>query len=345
MLAINARLTFGLLLLPFACVHVMPFIKAKDYSFRAVKRLVFDRKVWVSAIIFVIVFVLTSPQLLIAPMEYFRYWRSFFQLGKYGGFGRFVMDRASAPIFYGEATIWAMGLLQTIALALAGLWALRRRRFSDLLILSFLIPYMLVAAKSDVYFARYAIPVTLLGAVLIARFITEILRRRYVPLAAAILVVQPLVISLQFDRLMLQPDSRTIAHDWILANIPRDAKIVAEFHTPFIDNIYDVTLAEIHGSWQNSLESYIVQDYDYLIVSSFIRDLPMILPEEQERKVRFYQALDQKAELVKEFRPYSGPTAPLYRVDQILAPLNNLSEFDRPGPTIYLYRLPRIQNE
>jgi hypothetical protein len=341
-LAISARPTFLLLGLPFAYAHFYAQGIFRNPSWQTLRRAVFSRNLFLAGGLLILVLVLLTPQLWLNFQGFRDYWGSFFRLGRLGGFGRFMMSDISAPLFYLQAMNWGSGTLLLAAMAVGGLWAIYRRTFSDVLILSFVAAYAILALSSSVYFARYAIPVLPLLGLLAARIVWEVLsklqRPALAPLVAILLILQPTLTIIRFDNLLTQTDSRTLAHDWIQSQIPAGTKIAAEIHTPFIEG-YDLTVVDIHGSWQTDMETYREQGFQYLIVSSYIRDISMIVPEEEAQKVEFYNNLGNEAELVMEFRPYSGPTAPPYLVDQVLGPLNDLEAFDRPGPTIQIYRL------
>ena len=113
-----------------------------------------------------------------------------------------------------------------------------------------------------------------------------------------------------------------------------------EWHAPTLEG-YDLTVVDFYGLSESDLESYIEDGYQYLIVSSFIRDTTLLSPEENAHKQQFYAGLKEKAEIVAAFKPYSGSVAPPYMIDQVLGPITYLDQLDRPGPTIEVYRLPQ----
>ncbi|MBZ0280902.1 MAG: glycosyltransferase family 39 protein [Anaerolineae bacterium] len=345
-LAISNRLTFALLLLPFAYVHFYPFLVGRKLSWAKLRPYIFHRWVLIAVLVLAGVFIVLTPLLIFEPRNYARYWGAFFRLGRLGGFGRFAMDPLSAPIFYLQSLLWAVGWLQTAVFALGFVWAVWRRRLPDVMLLSFGVLYYLVAARANVYFARYIIPFSVIASILAARAVWEAavslrLKSTYAVAAVAILlVIQPLISIAFYNQLIDRTDTRTLAREWIDANIPDGTKMATEFHTPYLEpGKYNVTEVDVHGLWQTDYQIYVDQRFEYLIVSGFIRDATMLVAEEEEAKKAFYSYLDQAAEYVKTFSPYEGASRPPFRMDLILGPIAELDQYQRPGPLIRIYRL------
>jgi len=349
-LAISNRLTFALLLLPFAYVHFYPFLVKRKFNWSTLRPYIFHRWVLISAIVLAGVFIVLTPLLIFEPRNYARYWGAFFRLGRLGGFGRFAMDPLSAPIFYLQSLIWAVGWLQTAVFALGFAWAIWRRRLPDVMLLGFGVLYYLVAARANVYFARYIIPFSIIASILAARALHELwVRIRFNSFygraaVAALLVIQPMISIALYDQLIGSTDTRTLAKEWIDANIPDGTKLATEFHTPYLEpGKYDVTEVDVHGLWQTDYQIYVDQRFEYLITSGFIRDARMLSPEEEAAKEAFYAHLDQVAVYVKTFSPYEGAARPPFHMDLILGPIAEIDQYLRPGPMIRIYRL-RLDN-
>lgn len=345
-MAISNRLTFGLLLIPFAYIHFYPFLVARKWTWSAIRPYIFNRWVFLTALVLGIVFLMLTPLLIFEPRDYARYWGAFFRLGRFGGFGRFAMDPLSAPIFYIQALIWAVGWVQIVLIVLGFAWAVWRRRLSDIVLLSFGILYYLIASRANVYFARYIIPFSMIASILGARALWEwwpqgrILRSYGLAGAMVLLVIQPFISVLLFDRLLDATDTRTLAKEWIESQIPSGSKLASEFHTPYLEaGQYNVTEVDVHGLWQNDYQLYLDQQFEYLIVSGFIRDATLLSPEEEAAKQVFYQYLDEHAYPVKVFSPYEGAARPPFHMDLILGPIAELDQYKRPGPLIQIYRV------
>lgn len=338
-LSINGRPTAILLLLPFIYAHLMTYSVFQSRSWSAWREALLSPRVPLSIAVMLVAFILVNLRMLVNPIEFLRYWYNFVTLG---GRIRYLVDSLPAPLFYLRAIEWGSGLLLALVMGVGFIWAIRRRTFGDILLIGFIIPYFILASISTVYFARYIIPLLPLLGLLAARFLDEILPKSrstvWLTAVVAILLIQPVVWIEQYDSLLLQTDTRTLARQWIETHIPSKTKIAAEWHSPAITG-YDLTTVDFYGLSEKSIESYRQDGYEYLIVSSFIRDFSLHSAEEEKQKRVFYAELANSADLAMEFKPYSGSTEPPFMIDQVLGPLTSLSEFERPGPTIQIYHL------
>jgi 4-amino-4-deoxy-L-arabinose transferase-like glycosyltransferase len=341
-LTINARPTAALLFIPFALTHLVAHNAFRRPLWPGLRAALCSRAVALSAILVVGTSIIAFPQSLVNPRGFARYWHNFLAVGQRGGFGPVQSDTLPAPLFYVRAIAWGGGWLFVAVAAVAIAWALYRRRFADWLLLSFIVPYFAMSAISTVYFARYIIPLLPLLSLLVARCLWEVLpsvrRPLWVALATIILLAVPLAHIAQFGHLLTQTDTRAITQAWVEANIPPGSHIASEWHVPSLPG-YDQTVVDFYGLSEQDLASYRRAGYQYLIVSSFISEMQMVSPADQQRKDQFYRDLANNADLLVEVKPYHGATAPPYHLDESLGPLTDLSQFDHPGPTIMIYRL------
>lgn len=338
-LSIVGRPTASLLMLPFAFAHVQRHGGLRNLSRRNLQAAFLSGRLWASLCVMGATFLMSNVQLLINPIGYLKYWYSFLKLSDRI---RYLSDPLPAPLFYIRTLEWAGGALLVIAMGVGLLWALRQRTYSDLLLVSFIIPYFVLGSASSVYFARYALPIMPGLSLLAARLVEAVpqLRRRPVWLVPvlAVFLLQPGLRIVRYDYLLLQTDTRTLAKEWIEENVPPNAKIAMEWHGPHLSD-RSATVVDFYGLSEDSLPNYRQAGYEYLVVSSFIRDFHLAAPAEDRRKREFYASLAQQAEVVAQFKPYSGTLKPPYYLDQSLGPITSLFDFERPGPTIEIYRL------
>jgi len=123
---------------------------------------------------------------------------------------------------------------------------------------------------------------------------------------------------IRHDRRLAQPDTRTLALQWINANVPAGSRIAREEYTPQVSaDRYRVTYA-----WSlafNGYASYVSQNTDYLVVSSNVYSRALHPPYVAGRSgPAFYQFVFNRLPLEAEF---AGAA-------------------ERPGPTIRIYRVP-----
>lgn len=343
-LSINGRLTNVLLILPLLYAHFYGCGIRGQRGVRAWLRLVFDiRLIWAGVAV-VLTWLIVNPQLWVNPIDYLRYWRSFFSFGSQGGYGRLQIDVLPAPLFYVRAIEWGSGLLLALLMAAGVVWAFLQRQFADVLLLMFLIAYFVVASITTVYFARYSIPMLPLLGLLAARLLWDLLpvnrRLAWIVVSGVILLIQPVERIVQYSRLQSQINTRVLAGQWIEENIPPASKIATEWHSPVFDNSrYAVTVVDFCGLSVEDLETYRQQGYEYLIVTSFIRDTHMLRDEDEQHKRMFYQQLAAEGHLIHLTKNYIGETYPPFDIDQVLGPITYMNLFERPGPTIEIYHL------
>ncbi len=95
-----------------------------------------------------------------------------------------------------------------------------------------------------------------------------------------------------------------------------------ESYFPKYENHYDFDALRARG-------------VDYVVLSSFWRDRVTNSPKIS----RFYQKLDEKAELVKVFHPFRNEKETVAVLYGVHGPFEGLYRFNRPGPTIKIYAL------
>ena len=163
--------------------------------------------------------------------------------------------------------------LMTLAYAMVALRTVRPGHSDALLIL--IIPFIAVLAG--------------FGAENLVRGI-QLPNRLTIPAIALILIIQPLVLSVQIVRMFSQPDTRDIMLEWIHTNIPRGSRF-------FLNGAYNVPLDDAHYPNDALYLHYVIDlptggDYDYLIfsdVSAFdVLRSQAIVPAEVIEKERAY---------------------------------------------------------
>lgn len=188
-----------------------------------------DGRIWAALGACIVGFVAATPGFVLWPAKFA------------GGFLFELQHAASGHglVFEGRGPGWfdvlvnALGyglgvLLLAVALGAIALAIVRRKR-SDWIILSFLIPYYILISVSEVRFARYAIPILPPLAILVGRMIVDVyttlksqgsayLRLGWVVVCAGV-VGYTAVYSLALDRLFQPPDPRSVAIGWINRNV------------------------------------------------------------------------------------------------------------------------------
>ena len=219
--------------------------------------------------------------------------------------------------------IWALAMA---ALSLFAAWKERPQKdrlnrnslsLGVILICSVILPYALVALRtirlrSDTLLLLILPFVAILsgiGADWLLRRI-HLPTRLTMPVMALILIVQPLVFSVQVVRMFKQPDTRNIMLQWIHENIPRGSRF-------FLNGPYNVPLDEaIYPSDQQFLiyaaTLPAATDYDYMIFSDvlafdILRSQAIVPPEVVEQQRKYLLLLDQTYRRVAEIQRPAWP--------------------------------------
>jgi Dolichyl-phosphate-mannose-protein mannosyltransferase len=313
---------------------------------------------------FVMGFALGSPQIFINPTPYISEAIQLAQAGRGGGFSIWQVDTLPGWLFYGKTLLIGVGPILLI-LGITGI--LRQLILTvktgdkvSIVLLSFPLVYYMIMGSTRNYFVRYSLPLLPFIALFAAETVIGTLmwvlasrQRRLSWILPVILIIvaiaQPLIQSIRHDILLTRQDTRTLAKQWIEANIPAEAKIAVDWPThspplstpekvlPYSHKTYDVMVAGTNGLSSHPMTWYLEQNYDYLISSSFINELRLVDKAWDAEQKAFYASLDQDMILLQEFRPYKDQNAPSFIFDEIYGPITNLWQRERPGPIIKIY--------
>ena len=205
------------------------------------------RKAWRAAIIGLVVagaaalvaFALCDPYALLRP----GFFRSEVEHLSHYTSGNLLLGETqrSGYRYYAWSLLWAFGVLP---LALAAVGAVRialRERVQAALLLPAVVIFLLVIGSQGRYFARYAMPIYPLlaliaaaGGVWLAREAARrvpALRRHArvaIPLAIALVCAQGLVLSIHNDRVLAREDTRSTAREWLDRNLAPGTKVAVE---------------------------------------------------------------------------------------------------------------------
>jgi hypothetical protein len=264
----------------------------------------------------------------------------------------------------GQGVGWVMLGLSIVGLALLG----RRRPREAAVIAAFPVAYLLFMLRTELFFARFALPVVpflcLLAAcavVLLADAVrgslgrragSALLGRRLAPAVgaglAALALVQPAYNVAVHNAIIGRDDTRALAAEWALANIPADAKVALEEYT-----LRDRRPRAYGGpSWRLDTDLFNVNSipsadpaaalrgrYRYVIVSSFQYERFAGDGPQLARQTAFYRALEQEGRLVAAFGPGRDGAAVPFDLEDLYTPFWGLERYERPGPTVKIYAL------
>ncbi|MCX6349159.1 MAG: glycosyltransferase family 39 protein [Candidatus Aureabacteria bacterium] len=194
----------------------------------------FDRKEWRrlgwAAIALVLVFFAVSPFILASPVQFLRDLK--LQSGyliSYGHGPIFIDTKPGAlyqlfnVLYYaGGGVFWSLSVAGVLA-------ALVLRRKEDVLLLSFLIPYYILISIPTVKFSRFFIPLLPALALLAGRLLELSFPRLWMRKALAGLFAAGclwiFLIGGGYVRMLVRPDARVEAKEWIESNLPRGTRL------------------------------------------------------------------------------------------------------------------------
>jgi len=323
----------------------------------------YRRRLLLTAVISLAVFAATSPFLVLDPT----------------GFGHGLM---SIRHHLGQPGAGEIGWIHLVrlalwhgidpvlfVLALAGIVvAVLRRSRADWILLSFIFAtYAIVGAGSSV-FVRYADPLLPPLLVLAGRAVAEALKAtsvRIAPLLAALLIVVPsLPHDVAYVALIGRVDTRTMAFEWLAAQVPlgdriaagyfpgpaHDAALVASgrhshgaptaYEAAFLQNrpqdrygVHELTQDELVSG---ALASLRADGVHYVVITPMLPDGACRPPSPLEQQLR---AIGPP---VAVFLPGSDACvgSVFDPIDAYFVPLNGYRGWTHPGPPIRIYRLP-----
>jgi 4-amino-4-deoxy-L-arabinose transferase-like glycosyltransferase len=258
---------------------------------------------------------------------------------------------AAQPGFEGSDTsVWyvrqmlrsADGIVVTVGLV-GIVWGLFRHTRKDILLLSFIVPYYLLLSLWKVRFERHLVVILPFLVILAARFLVEgvsWLSKVVKPLAgshlrevlevlilaclAAVVLFMPARAIIDFDAALAQKDHRTIAAEWVNANIPPGSRVVAEaFSIPLDENRFQVE--QVVRVDSRDLEWYRQEGVEYVIVSDGHWRVLFRQPERYAREIETYNDIVNHSILLQEFSTEVPPslvqgyaTIPIYHFPDVL---------------------------
>jgi hypothetical protein len=248
------------------------------------------------------------------------------------------------PWLVGFAMRYGLGLPVALV-ALVGLgWAVRdavrggRFRPAALLLLAFTISVATPFVLTRITYVRYALPIFPVLAVLAARVVMAVGERATPKHAwpaacglAALLSLEPAQRALRTDRLLAQPDTRSLARDFVVGHLPPGARIGANtyYAYPKPQLPPDYRLVDFAGPDGPDAEWVLLEEHP---ISFFSPPAP---PAAAARLASF-------GEVVADFDPFvpgrreEGVYDP---ADAFYVPLAGQDTVTRPGPRIRIYHL------
>ena len=158
---------------------------------------------------------------------------------------------------------------------------------------------------------------------------------------------QPAFDSVRHNMLIGEDDTRVLAAQWALANVPPGAKMQVEEYTirdrrprAYGGPVWklDTDLLDVNALRRADPTAPLRGSTRYFMVSSFQQDRFSGGPDSPQRQ--FYEALAREGRVVARFAPgHDGEPIP-FDLEDLYSPFWGLDRYERPGPTITVYELP-----
>ncbi len=291
------------------------------------------------------------------------------------GGGKLGLSTDSGIVYYLSTATWGLGWLPALA-ALGGAIGLAatNRRLALILVPAPLV-FLVFMGTQDRFFARWLLPVYPLlclmaawAAVAAAGWLSQRLRRphaaRVAALLAVLLCVQGVVFSVHNDLVLARDDTRRLARDWMVENVPIRSKVVVEPFVPaaWAADAESVTEGTGNGfrwnKWPTTrapdsagggvirfedyerftrpglLGAYARGGFCWVVTGSTQYGRAFAEPREVPRAIEYYAALEREAELVYEVDPGTDRGFS-YDFSFNAYPL----DVERMGPEVRIYRL------
>jgi len=223
------------------------------------------------------------------------------------------------------------GILMCL-LFLGGLiWAIKKHRKKDILLLSFPIVYFAYAGSWGIVRSHYILLLYPFLALLAARFVFSFLLPKWGRTATAVLLgvclIYPFSRIVENDISGLRGDTRNLAGDWILENISFETNIALDGSKPtsylggslpilpriedgkgYFLHPFEKLVLKYGQDWEKMSLEFKEREVGFFVTSGFVHD--------RYEDQTFYILLDEKAILVQKFDPdwRTGPEINIYQL-------------------------------
>jgi 4-amino-4-deoxy-L-arabinose transferase-like glycosyltransferase len=301
------------------------------------------------------------------------------QLGKLG------LTTSSGHLYYLWTFTWGLGWVPLVAAALGALGMIVWKRRLALVLVPAPVLYVLFMGTQERFFGRWLLPVFPIACILAAWAIVRlaelasrrapILRPALYALGAVLLLGQGVVYSIHDGQVLSKPDTRNLARDWLVANVPPRTKIVVE---PVVPDAWASDIGHPYAGTSNGarwikfptsrsniandgsivpgpgrivniedfertlvpslVDRYEKQGWCYVVSGSTQRGRAEAAPDEVPRAIAYYRELERRSDVVfhaSPYRPGAGPVKFNFDWSFDYEPL----AYARPGPEMTIYRL------
>jgi len=351
--SVATKITTVMLILPLLLAHLLGCMKRKKTALQ----IFLDAKLLVLLGFLIGSFFLAMPFALPRFSRFLGWLRHAYHTYKVGEPGRARSYESSSLFYYfGIALMRGMGLpLQLCALG-GVVYAFIRHRGKDILLLSFLLPFLLFMGSLTYHAGHYILPVIPFLTVLAARLLVELTSRfsivkkgqNFLVAGLAVgIMLMPGMGTFRYLQLMTQDGTQASSKKWIEENIPLGSRIALELYCPLL-SIDDYKIHQSVSVGLNRLDWYQRKKFDYIVMSSFMYSRYTTTKAESLLYwKRSYETIEENCRLIKRFDPpwffvhNPNPVIKIYKLDYDRYYVKFPGDFDQYAQEISLDRLDR----
>ena len=354
--ATSVKYTAGAMLLPLAIAAVVRALGETDVR-RAIVPVL--RIGVVSGLAFAAAFLVLNPYSIVDFAEFRSQVAG--QSATAGGSAKLGQPDVPGWLYYLWTLTWGLGWLPAVAAVAGGVLLLRDNWRRGLVLVAFPLFMFLFLGGQARYFGRWFMPaypvIVLLAGYAAVRAADALGRWRpsvsrwALPAFAVLLVAQGVASSVRSDSVLARNDTREIARQWILDNVPARSGVVVEpfvpvgwLRQPNRDGEDQHRLFPVKPPFQaytknldpSLIDTYLAQGYCWVVVGSHQKQRG--LKGELPGAIGYYKRLNEESDRTRLFNPWRDRAdRPGFNFDMSFNYYP--TAFTRPGPLIEVHHL------
>jgi hypothetical protein len=308
----------------------------------------------ITGCIFILVFFITSPFVVISWQEVLRdyeYQIWFIEKGILGDKGVYGLDWIlgfSLPLLMGAPLFFAF-LISLVFFPVRFFYLKKSKTEFEFVLIFFALALCAAFIKSRWVFVRYLIPLTPVSAILVSSMVLKIIDKfsfkstfSFSLLFAIALMFDPLSRIVRTNMLLSGQDTRNMAKEWIDENVNKGQTIAwsGHFFYPKPDKTIGVKYVDFNSS--KDFENLVNQNEDFWIVID--KHLISFFSPDPPKEV--VNLIKERAKLIVSFNPYPGAKQikPVFEPnDAFYVPLTNFENVTMAGPELEIYFVTRMK--
>ena len=326
--AASTKYNGALIVIPIIAAHFLRISFLSNLS--VLRRLLTDwRKLLLAGLAAIVAFFIGSPYFL---LDFKNAWGSKTQHGSFFWQVNSTGHGWNWWNFIRRCTLPDWGVLMPLLFLGGVVWAIKKHRKKDILLLSFPLAYFAYAGSWGIVRSHYILLLYPFLALLAARFVWSGLKPRIGKAGVAFLLTlclaHPIVKVVRGDISGLRGDTRNMARDWILENVPFETGVAIDGskptsylggslpNLPQIENgkgyalhPFEKLVLKYGHDWEKMSLEFKERGVEFFVTSSFVHS--------RYQDKTFYKLLDEKTTLAKDFPADwgTGPEIRIYRVE------------------------------